>query len=125
MKIGTPRKLAAKWCWEMPDHPKASDDQRMPALRVGELATLERSLWRGGGVGLVQLHGDQAMPDLLCGQLTYDDWLKSPVSRRSEYQTTTHEKQVTVRLNRDEFRPLDFIQTQGIFPSCFSNMEFQ
>jgi hypothetical protein len=48
-----------------------------------------------------------------------------PISRGSEYQTTPHKKQFTMRLNRYRFRPLDFIQTQGIFPSSFSNMKFQ
>jgi hypothetical protein len=51
--------------------------------------------------------------------------LEGPISRGSEYQTTPHEKQLAVRLNRYKFRPLDFIQTQGIFPSRFSNMKFQ
>ena len=48
-----------------------------------------------------------------------------PVPRCSEHQTAPHQKQFTLRLNRNEFRPLYFIQTQGIFPSRFSNMEFQ
>ena len=48
-----------------------------------------------------------------------------PISRSSKYQTTPHEKQFAVRLNRYRFHPLDFIQTQGIFPSSFSNMKFQ
>ncbi len=68
--MGTPQKLAAKWCWEMPNHPKESDGQGMPALRAGDGLCRDAHTVCEVVSDMFRPHGDQAVPDLLCGQLT-------------------------------------------------------